>query len=219
VTATYSGSEHFNAGLDSLTQTVGKVGTATAVTLTPASSTYGDTVSLTAQVTPASNAYGVVGGTVSFVEGTTTLATAPVSNNAATVQIGGLPAGTHSITAVYSGSNVFAGSTSAAKTETVAKRNTSLSADAALVKLLPLGLPLGQLRATVTSSLGPVAGAPVVFKIGTSTVCTSTTDSSGVATCNAASQILALTLNLGYTASYAGDANFNGSSQKAGILK
>jgi len=219
VTASYAGDVHFNPGLDSLTQSVGKVGTSTALTITPASSTYGDTVSLKAQVTPDSNAYGVAGGTVSFVEGTTTLATATLSNNAATVQISGLTAGSHSIKAVYSGSNVFAGSTSAAKTEDVAKRATNLSADAALVKLLPLGLPLGQLKATVTSSLGPVAGAPVVFKVGANTVCTSTTDASGVATCNAASQILALTLNLGYTATYAGDANFIGSTQKAGILK
>jgi hypothetical protein len=161
----------------------------------------------------------VAGGTVSFVEGTTTLATAPLSNNAATVQINGLTAGSHPIKAVYSGSGVFDGSTSAAKTATVAKRDTSLAAQPALIRLNPLlGLPLGQLKATLSSSLGPIAGAPVVFKIGNKTVCTSTTDASGVATCNAASQILLLTLNLGYKVSYAGDANFNGSNAKAGIL-
>jgi hypothetical protein len=101
----------------------------------------------------------------------------------------------------------------------VAKRATTINADAAVVKLLPLGLPLGQLRITLSSGLGPVAGVPVVFTIGGATICTSTTDASGVATCNAVSQLLTLVLNLGYKASFAGNANYQSSSAQGVVLK
>ena len=97
VTALYSGSAHFNGAADSLTQQVDQVGTTTALTITPSSSTYGDTVTLGATVTPATTAYGVPVGTVSFVEGGTTLASAPLAANGTTsVQLSGLPAGSHS---------------------------------------------------------------------------------------------------------------------------
>jgi len=59
----------------------------------------------------------------------------------------------------------------------------------------------------------------VVFTIGTSTVCTATTDAYGVATCNGASQLVALVLFNGYKATFGGNGDYLGSSASAGIIK
>jgi hypothetical protein len=223
VTALYSGDVDFAAQSDTLTQQVDKIGTTATITATPASSTYGDTVTLAAKVTPATTAFGLPTGTVSFVDGATTLGTVALaasgSASTATLTLTGLPAGAHTIKAVYAGTGLFAGDTSAAAAVSVAKRATSTSAVGAVVSLSPLGLPLGQLKATVTSSLGPVAGVPVTFSIGSTTACTVTTDSSGVAICSAGKYLVQLVTSNGYTASFAGTDDFVGSSAKAGILK
>ena len=223
VTALYSGDAHFLPGSDSLTQEVAKIGTSTALQVSPTSPTYGDPVTLTATVTPGSTAFGAPTGTVTFRDGSTTLATVPVAadgtNATATAATAYLGGGSHTITAEYSGAPLFDGSTSPPVTVHVARRATTLTADAAVIKLLPLGLPLGQLRATLTSSLGPVAGQPVVFAVGAKTVCVSTTNASGVATCNAASQLVALALNNGYNAAFLGNADYLASSAHGGVIK
>ncbi|MCW2755331.1 MAG: hypothetical protein JWQ32_2742, partial [Marmoricola sp.] len=224
VTAVYSGDAHFVSGVQTLTQNVGKIGTGTTLTVAPGTTTFGQAAQFTATVTPASTAQGAPTGTVTFKDGSTTLATVTVGSSGtsgtATFTTSSLGGGTHLVTATYSGSAVFGGSTSAGTTLTVARRATTVSADAALIKLLPgLGIPLGQLRATVTSASGPVAGVPVVFTIGTATVCTTTTDGYGVATCNAFSQLLSLTLFNGYTATFAGNADYVGSAQQGTLIK
>jgi hypothetical protein len=223
VSALYSGDVHFAAAASTLTQVVDRIGTTTTLAAAPASTTYGDDVTLTATVTPDSTGHGAVTGTVTFRDGTTTLATVPVvsagDGGTASFTTSALHAGSHQVTAEYSGAATFAGSSSSARTVTVAKRATTMTADAALVRLLPLGLPLGQLRVTLTSSLGPVAGVPVVFGIGPNVACVSTTNASGVATCNAASQLLALTLNNGYNAAFLGNADYLASSAHGGVLK
>jgi hypothetical protein len=63
---------------------------------------------------------------VTFKDGTTTLGTGTLSNGLATYTTSSLSVGTHSITAVYGGSSVFATSTSSALTQTVA---TAISED------------------------------------------------------------------------------------------
>ena len=74
-------------------------------------------------------------------------------------------------------------------------------------------------RATVVAGGVPLAGVPVEFRIGTKVVCVAPTNASGVATCNAASQLVALVLNAGYTASFLGDANHLSSTARGAILK
>ena len=94
--------------------------TATATTLVaapnPASS--GQTVTLTATVAPAPT--GSALGMVSFYDGATLLGTGTVnSSGVATLTVSTLTTGTRSLTAVYSGNTLFAGSTSTAVSETV----------------------------------------------------------------------------------------------------
>ena len=224
VTALYSGDLHFRPALEELTQTVAKVATTTQLTVSPTTATYGDSLDLTARVTPANGDLGVPAGSVTFLADGVEIGTVPVSpatDGAASAQLStaALPAGTHHLRAVYSGSPVHDDSGSAVTDVTVAKRATSTTAEAAVVKLNPLGLPLGQLRATVTTPAGPLAGVPVEFKVGTKVVCTSVTNGAGAATCNAGSQLVALVLNGGYTATFLGDANHLSSTARGAILK
>jgi hypothetical protein len=225
VTALYSGDTHFAPGSASLTQDVAKVGTSTALAVTPASPTYGDTVVLTATVTPAQANHGAPTGTVTFRDGSTVLATVPVTapggNATASVSRSDLGAGSHHFVADYSGSAAFAASTSATKDVTVARRATSLVADAVLIRLNPLlGINVGVLRATLTTSSGPLPGQTVVFKNGATTACTATTDATGLATCTPAlTQWLAITLAGGFTADYAGNANYLPSSAHGSLIK
>jgi hypothetical protein len=224
VTALYSGDVRFEPATASYTQAVAKVDTTTTLAESTNSTTYGQPVELTATVTAAQAALGAPDGTVTFKDGTTTLATVAVvpgsgASSSASLTVSDLDAGSHDIRAVYSGSPTFEPSQSNAHTVTVGKQVTSLEADAALVRLIPLGLPLGQLRVTLTSGGNPVAGAPIVFKIGPNTACVSNTNAQGIATCNALPKLVQLTLALGYTASYAGDANHVGSTARAGIIK
>jgi hypothetical protein len=224
VTAVYSGDPHFTGQTRSIDQHVDAIGTTTALTASTTSPTYGDPVTLTATVTPASTALGAPSGSVAFVDGSTTLATVPLttvgSTGRATYSTSALGGGAHAIRAVYSGPGSFASSTSPTVTVNVARKATALSVEAALVNLNPLlGINLGQLRATLTSGGRPMAGQPVVFTIGAATACTATTDGNGLAICNASSKIVQLTLAGGYKATYAGNANYQGSTASGGLIK
>ncbi|MBO9520057.1 MAG: Ig-like domain repeat protein [Nocardioidaceae bacterium] len=224
VTALYSGDAHFLPGTDQLSQGVGKIATTTTLAASSTSPTYGDAVTLTATVTPGSTAIGAPTGSVAFVEGGTTLATVPLAavgtNGKASFTTSALTGGAHTIKAVYSGADAFAASTSATTTVNVAKRATSIKADAALLRLNPLlGINVGFLKATLTTSAGPLAGQPVVFTIGGKVACTDVTDGAGVATCDALSKLLQLTLANGYKASYAGDGNYLGSTDNGTLIK
>lgn len=224
VTATYSGDVFYNSETVTISQAVAKIATTTTLSATPSSTSFGQAVTLTATVAPGTTGFGAPVGTVSFVEGSTTLATVPVapdgSNGIASFTTTGLGGGVHPIKAVYSGSPIFAGSESSPTTVTVAKQATSMTAEAALVRLFPpLALPLGQLRVTLTSANGPVAGVPVVFKVGAVTVCTSNTNAAGVATCSATSHLLGLVLAGGYTATFDGNGDYLSSSARGAIIK
>lgn len=228
VTALYSGDIHFRPEIAELTQTVAKVATTTQLTVSPGTPTYGDVVRLAARVVPANGDLGVPSGTVTFLADGVEIGSVPVGpvpgpgdgiSGFAAFETAALPAGTHDLRAVYSGSPVHEGSSSQVAEVTVAKRATTTTAEAAVVKLTPLGLPLGQLRATVTTSAGPLAGVPVEFRVGTNVVCTSVTNGAGAATCNAGSQLVALVLNGGYTATFLGDANHLSSTARGAILK
>ena len=120
VTAVYSGDANFNGATSAAVSQLVTTTTATTVSADLPNSTYGQTVRLTAAVTPAPT-----GGTVQFLDGSTALGTVAVQSGAASLSVSTLSVGTHSITAVYSGDGAaYLGSTSAAFTETVSKAAT-----------------------------------------------------------------------------------------------
>ncbi|MBI4485807.1 MAG: Ig-like domain repeat protein, partial [Acidobacteria bacterium] len=122
ITAEYGGDANYTAGTSAaVTQTVNKADTFTSVTATPNPSTYGQSVTFTATVAGSA----VTEGTVTFREGATVLA-GPLALNAvgqASFSTATLSAGSHTITAEYSGSANYNPSTGTVS-QTVNKANT-----------------------------------------------------------------------------------------------
>jgi hypothetical protein len=113
-----------NGGVDaSVPQTfliaVNVAQTQTTVTTSNPQSLAGLPITFTATVNVVAPAVGMPTGNVTFMRGTTALATRPLANGVATYSLTNLGIGTHSITAVYSGLGNFLPSTSAALTQTV----------------------------------------------------------------------------------------------------
>jgi uncharacterized protein (TIGR03437 family) len=145
--------------------------TSTSLTSSPNPSLPGQPVTLTATV-PAPGAT----GTVTFLDGTTTLGTGTVSAGSATFQTTALAVGPHTINAVYSGDTAYAASTSPAAVHSVNQTITSTGLTA-----VPNSSSFGQ-TVTFTATVFPSgATGTVIFKDGTATL-GSTTLSGGLAT-------------------------------------
>lgn len=116
----YGGATQWAASTSSAAAvTVTQAVTTTTVTTSAAAAAFGASVTFTAAVTSTVTAPTPT-GTVQFYDGLNALGSAvPVANGSATCTTSALTAGTHSITAVYSGDTNFATSTSAALTESV----------------------------------------------------------------------------------------------------
>src|SRR5205807_1997910 len=126
ITAVYGGDASFASSTSPvLMQTVDKAASSTAVASSNSASIIGTAVTVTALVT--SPATGTPTGTVTFQDGTSALGTGTLSGGAATFITSGLTAGTHSITAVYSGDANFAGGTSPVLMQTVNRVASSTS--------------------------------------------------------------------------------------------
>ncbi|HVZ53335.1 MAG TPA: Ig-like domain repeat protein [Pseudolabrys sp.] len=107
------------SGLCTVGTCVLNINTTTSLTTSATTRTLGQSVTFTATVSP-SQGQPPSYGNVTFSDGATPLATVPVSNGHAIYTTTSLPAGSHSITAAYSGySNVYSGSTSSAVGVTV----------------------------------------------------------------------------------------------------
>src|SRR5439155_8710914 len=135
----------------SLMQIVNKAATTTALSSSTNSSVFGQPVTFTATVTANPPGAGTLSGTVTFKDGTTSLATSSLSGGVATYTNAALSVTNHSITAVYSGDANFNSSTnSPALTQTVSKATT---------------------LDTLTSSTNPAAfGQSVIFTANVSAV-------------------------------------------------
>jgi hypothetical protein len=183
--------------------------TATTTTLTPVPtpnpSIYQEPVTLTATVT-SSGGPPANGESVTFMSGATSLGTAQLTSGTASLTTTELPVGTDSITAVYDGDSAFAGSTSAAVTQTVNKASSSTTVKSSLNPST-----FGQsvtLTANVSGQFSGVATGTVTFSNGSSSLGSATVSS------NTAS-LATTTLPVGtdsITAVYSGDSNFTGST-------
>jgi hypothetical protein len=116
IRASYPGDTVY-AGSNSITvPLVGLLGTTTVVTSSAESVPNGTPFTFTATVTATT---GTPTGTVSFYDSTTLLGTAPVSSTGVATFSHTLSAGTHSVTATYTGDSSYNASTSAAISVTV----------------------------------------------------------------------------------------------------
>jgi len=130
--------------LASLTQTA----TSTAVTTNSPAAIYGQQVTFTATVTPSSGS-GETGRVQFLIDGSPAGSPVTLSGNTANYTTTTLLlAGTHTITAIYSGDYYFAGSTSAAFTQTIAP---------ATIAVMPPGNQVAVINLSKSFSLGNLA--------------------------------------------------------------
>jgi len=176
-----------------------QTGTTTTVASSLPSSTFGQSVTFTASVSPSAAT-----GAVQFFDGGNSLGTVALSGGTASLAAATLTAGTHSITASYGGDTNFAGSTSSAVTQTVNQASTTTALTSSLNPSAS-----GQqvtFTATVSPSLGPT-GTVQFFDGG---------NSLGTVALNAGSASLmtaALTVGTHFiAATYNGNTNFSGST-------
>ena len=159
-TAVYSSTQSGNAAgtSNAVSLTVGKAATATALTASSTSVNLNGSVTFTATVS--TTASGTPTGSVQFLSGSTVLITDTLSGGMATYTTTTLPAGTASITAVYSGDTNFSASTAtavqvviAAPGFTVAANPSSLSIAAGSSGMSTITLtPVGGFNGTLNLS-------------------------------------------------------------------
>jgi uncharacterized repeat protein (TIGR03803 family) len=183
------------------------IGMATTITLgvSTATAVFGQPVTLSATVTSTS---GNPSGQVEFLDGTTSLGTAALVNGAAQLATSGLSVGTHSLLARYPGGGGFLPSDSTRMSVTVNRAATTTTLGSA-------PNPTTRKQAvTVTATVAPVspgagtATGQVQFfegkrKLGTATLVNGTATLQ-ISFNSMGQQVL--------TATYAGDANFAGST-------
>ncbi|HEY3322403.1 MAG TPA: Ig-like domain repeat protein [Planctomycetota bacterium] len=131
ITASYSGDANYGVSTSStLDHDVVSGNSSIAIVTSGTPSTYGDTVTFTATVTPSSGSP-ALGGAVTFMDGNTALASdvALDPSNQAVFSTNLLTAGAHSITAMYSGDPNFAQSATFVLTQNVSKAPLAVTAD------------------------------------------------------------------------------------------
>jgi hypothetical protein len=209
ITAIYAGdTNHTGSASGAISQTVNQDGTSTSLTSSLNPSVIGQSVTFTATVAANTLTSGTPGGTVTFLDGNTTLGSSTLSGGVATFASSSLALGGHSITAVYAGDTNHTGSTSGTVGQTVNQDGTSTG----LVSSVNPSV-IGQsvtFTATVAANTG-TSGTPsgtVTFMDGSTTLGSGTL-SGGVATFTTSSLAVS---NHAITAVYGGDTNHTGST-------
>lgn len=157
-----------------------KIPTITSLSVSSSTVSVGTNVTFTATVTDEDDEP-IEGLTVTFKDGGSSLGTGTTnSSGVATLTSSGLAAGNHSVTAETTEDNTYSGSTSTAVTVTVNKLATSTSLSLGSNTIYVDGSTTA--TATVTCGGNGVNGLTVTFKDGSTTLGTSTTNSSGIAT-------------------------------------
>ena len=176
ISAVYTGDANYTTTTSTTPITVGTL-TATTTTLSVAANTYyvGTTVPLTATVTPA------VSAKVSFYDGSTLLGTATssattgIATLSATATTTALTAGTHSLSAVFTGTTTYAASTGTTSL-TISQNLTSLVIDAPTASTYGQTISMNGRISRSPSVATPVVGltGTVTFKDGSTTIATAT---------------------------------------------
>ena len=204
ITAQFGGDSSFNASSGTIAQTVQAANTTLTLAAAPSPATYGQAVVLTATVAAQSPGAGTPTGSVTFRDGSTVLGSGSLAGGVATVSAPGLTAGTHALTAQYSGAYSYLASSGAASL-TVGQGSTTVAV-ASSRNPSRAGRPV-TFTATLTSPHATPTGT-VTFKDGTTVLGTATlSDGTG--------SIVVRTLTKGdhaITVEYGGVADFAGST-------
>ena len=212
ITAAYNGNSTFATSTSALTQTVNQDGTSTVVTASANPSVFGQSVTFTATVSPAAPGSGTPTGSVTFMDGSTTLGSGTLNGSgAATISTKTLAVGLHAITAVYGGDGNFITSTSPTLNQAV---NQDWTSTALSTSVNPSVYGQSVTFTATVSAAAPGSGTPtgsVTFVDG-STALGSATLSSGKASFKTTSLVVGSQV---ITAVYGGDGNFTTSTSAA----
>jgi phospholipase/lecithinase/hemolysin len=210
ITASYAGTSDFSGGASTAISQVVEVGTSTTVTSSAAPSVYGQSVTFTATVKAVAPGTGTPAGSVTFLDGSTTLGTATLSGGKATFKTSALVVANHSITVSYAGNSSFLASTSSALTQTV---NQDASTTSLTSSVNPAVTGESVTFTATVKAASPGSGTPtgsVTFLENGAPVDTATL-SGGKATFKTS-----LTAgSYSVTVSYGGDGNFTGNTSPA----
>src|SRR6202035_3716515 len=214
ITVAYSGDANFTASAGAMTENVSPVSTTTALVPSPTASTSGQSVTLTATVSPTSGTADP-DGSVSFILNGNPLGASVVTTtngvSSATMLLTTLPIGSDSVTASYSGSPDFLASSADATSVVVTKASTALGL------LTAVDTSIAGTPTTLTANVFPATGfgetGTVTFfengaRIGRSP------GTSGQATLTVFDTLAA---DVALTADYSGDSNFTGSAMPAPV--
>ena len=111
--ASYAGDANYLGSSAQVGFTINQASTTTALTATPNPANFGQSVSLVATVAPVAPGAGTPTGTVTFKDGSTSLATATIQSGTGRLTASSLAAGTHNLNAAYSGDRNFNNSSTA----------------------------------------------------------------------------------------------------------
>ena len=207
VGANYSGYSNLAPSTASLQLMVGKCTAGAYLASSPASPVYGSAVTLGMLVLGASGVANPT-GTVTFSDGTTTLATLTLgSDGRATLvapsgTLAPLSGGSHSISAAYNGDSNYLNATATPLVVVVGRVAASVSLTAAP------GSPTTGQSTTLTATVSPAGSGTVGFSNGPTPIagCTAVSTQSGAAACVTTFSAAG---TFPITASYSGDANTN----------
>ena len=205
ISAIYSGDVDFTTSTSALfTQAVNQGATTTKVVSSLNPSSTGVNVTFTATVTATAPASGTRTGTVAFQDGGVAIAGCGAqvltAGGTATCATSGLAAGSHPITAAYSGDGNFTTSASAVLTQTVLSTTTTTVTSSANPSVF------GQsVQYTATIAGGPTVTGTITFRDGGSNIagCVAVVIASGSASCTVSPTVAAHAI----TAVYSGDAS------------
>jgi len=210
ITSVYGGDSAFSASTSpAFDQTVTQASTNTTVISAENPSVFGQGVTFIAEVAAGLPSSAIPsGGTVTFLDGTTALGTAPLSAGIARFTTSALTLGQDSISATYEGDADFSTSTSPALDQVVGQSSTNTT----LISPVNPGVSGQSLTFTAEVAAGlPSTGTPtgsVTFKDGTTTL--GITDlTAGIATFSTSALAVGAS---SITAVYGGDANFTAST-------
>ncbi|MGF7179359.1 Ig-like domain repeat protein [Tunturiibacter psychrotolerans] len=180
IRAVYGGDANNGASTSAAVQeTIEQITTTTSVTSNSANAPAGSNIQLTATITPGSSApSSPITGTVTFMDGATTLGAATVSGGTVTITLSSLGVGQHSIYAIYGGSSIYAGSISPTMTQKVQQAVTSGTLIASANP--SVAGKSDTLTVSITSNGGVPTGI-VTFMDGTTVLGTAALNAQGIA--------------------------------------